>query len=226
MENNSEQFNGDKKVDKSLVHILEQKFIKWAVPRVPKFIEGYHLTLFSIPISAGIIFFSYLALGNIFWLWAVSLTIVLQWLTDSLDGAVGRARDFGTVRWGYYMDHLLDYFFLAAIMTGYMILLPDYSKLLFFFIFILFSGFMVNAYLTMATSNKFRVAYLGIGPTEVRLAFILINTLIVIFGRTYLVFALPYLLGFASLGLIVVIFRESKEIWRMDMENKKKNNSK
>jgi archaetidylinositol phosphate synthase len=221
MEKAPEQFNGDKKVDKSLIHSLEQKFIKWAVPRVPKFIEGYHLTLLSFPISAGIILFSYLALGNIHWLWLVSLMIALQWLTDSLDGAVGRARDFGTVRWGYYMDHLLDYFFLAAIMTGYMILLPDYSKLLFFYIFILFSGFMVNAYLTMATSNKFRVAHLGIGPTEVRLAFILINTLIIVFGRTHLVFALPYVLGFASLGLIVVIFKESREIWQIDMENKK-----
>lgn len=222
MGNNQEQFNGDKKVDKSLVHALEQKFIRWAIPKIPRFIEGYHLTLCSIPISAGIIFFSYLALGNINWLWLVSLMIALQWLTDSLDGALGRARDFGTIRWGYYMDHLLDYFFLAAIMTGYMILLPDYSKLLFFFIFILFSGFMVNAYLTMATSNKFRIAHLGIGPTEVRLVFILINTLIVIFGRTHLVFALPYVLGFASLGLIVVIFKESSEIWKMDMENKKK----
>ncbi len=211
-----------KKSEHRFFYSLEQRFIKWAVPKVPKWMEGYHLTLCSIPISILIIFFSYLALGNIDWLFVVAVMIALQWLTDSLDGAVGRARDFGTVRWGYYMDHLLDYFFLAAIMAGYMILLPDYSKLLFFFVFIIFSGFMVNSFLTMATSNKFRISYSGIGPTEVRLVFILIDVLIVVFGRTHLVFLLPYVLGFATFGLLYVIFRESKEIWDLDMENKRK----
>lgn len=216
----NEVFSGDKKVGKSVLHGIEQRFINWAVPKVPRSIETYHLTLATIPISILIIVFSFLAVNDIRWFWGVSVMIFLQWLTDSLDGAVGRARNTGLIRWGYYMDHLLDYFFLASIMIGYMILLPDKSKWLFFFVFALVAGFMVNSFLSMAATNKFRIAHLGIGPTEIRLAFIVVNTLLILFGKTNLVFILPFLLSFSFLGLIILIYREQKKIWDMDMRVK------
>ena len=215
-----EPFAGDKKVGKSLLHSVEQRFIAWAVPKVPRGIKTYHLTLATIPISILIVGFSFLAVEDIRWLWGMSAMIALQWLTDSLDGAVGRARNTGLVRWGYYMDHLLDYFFLAALMIGYMILLPDKSKWMFFFVFALFAGYMVNSYLVMAASNKFRITHLGVGPTEIRAIFILINTLLILFGKTHLLFLLPFILGIAFLGLLVIIYREQKLIWSMDMETR------
>lgn len=202
------------------MHGPEQRFIAWATPRVPSWIETYHLTLASIPISLGIVLFSFLAVDDIRWLWGVCVMIALQWFTDSLDGAVGRARNTGLVRWGYYMDHLLDYFFLAAIMIGYMILLPDRSKWLFFFVFALFAGFMVNSFLVMAASKRFQVSHLGIGPTEIRIVFILIDALLALFGKTHLAFLLPFLLGLSFLGLIIVICKEQRELWRMDMDVK------
>ncbi len=205
---------------KSLLHPLEQRFIAWAVPKVPKSVETYHLTLATIPICGLLILFSFLAADDIRWLWGMSGMIALQWLTDSLDGTVGRVRKTGLIRWGYYMDHLLDYFFLAALMASYMILLPDGFKWVFFFVFALFAGYMVNSYLVMAATNKFRVVHLGIGPTEIRLVFIVINTLLILFGKTHLVFVLPYVLGAAFLGLIFIIYREQKEIWSMDMARK------
>lgn len=214
------EFSGDKKIGKSLVHNFEQRFIAWAVPKVPKRIETYHLTLASIPISGLIVLFSFLATLDIVWLWGVSVMIVLQWLTDSLDGAIGRARNTGLIRWGYYMDHLLDYFFLAAVMMGYMILLPDHSKWIFFFVFVLFTGFMINSYLVMASANKFRIAHLGIGPTEIRFLFIVINTLLILFGKTHLILLLPLALSFGFFGLIFIIYHEQREIWQMDLEKK------
>src|SRR5260370_391461 len=103
-------------------------------------------------------------------------------------------------------------------MIGYMVLLPDDSKWLFFFVFALFAGFMINSYLSMAATNRFRVAYLGVGPTEMRAVFILINTALIIFGKTHLVFLLPYALGVAFLCLVFLIYREQKIIWQMDKE--------
>ena len=213
-----EAFSGDKKVGRSLLYPLERRFVDWAVAKVPKPIETYHLTLATIPICALLILFSFLAVNDIRWLWGMSAMIALQWLTDSLDGAVGRLRRTGLLRWGYYMDHLLDYFFLAALMVGYMILLPDKSKWVFFFVFALFAGYMVNSYLVMAATNKFRVSHLGIGPTEIRVLFILINTLLVVFGKTHLVFALPYTLGGAFVGLLYIIYKEQKMIWALDLD--------
>ncbi len=214
-------FSGDKKVGRSILHTPEQRFIAWAVPKIPAGIETYHLTLATIPICLLIILCSFLAKEDIRWLLGAAALVAMQWLTDSLDGAVGRARQTGLIRWGYYMDHLLDYFFLAAVMIGYMILLPDKSKWLFFFVFALVAGFMVNSYLVMAATNKFRIAHLGIGPTEIRLIFILINILLVLFGRTHLAFLLYFLLPFAFAGLVFIVYKEQKVIWDMDQEAKK-----
>lgn len=211
----------DQKFGQSVVHRPEQAFIRWAVPKVPKFITSVHLVLLSIPISLGIIAFSWLAKEHDAWLWGVSVLIAFHWLTDSLDGAVGRDRKEGLIKWGYYMDHLLDYFFLAAILIGYMLLLPDKSKWIHFFVLAIFGGYMINSFLVVAASGKFRIAYMGIGPTEVRMVFILINTLIILAGKTYMAFALPYVLAFAVLGLVVVVYRTQRELMGMDVEAKR-----
>ena len=218
---NPTSFGGNVKVGQSILGPIEQRFIRWAVPRLPSWLRSYHLTLASIPISLGIILCSYLATLDTGWLWVVSGLIAAQWLTDSFDGALGRARKEGLIQWGYYMDHLLDYFFLASIVTGYMLLLPDHFKYLLFFVLVFFAGFLVNSYLALATTNKFRISYLGFGPTEIRLIFILINTLIFCFGKTYIGGTLPYILGFSFCGLIVIVYRTQKEIWIEDMERRR-----
>ena len=46
-------------------------------------------------------------------------------MTDHYDGKIGKYRNTGLVRWGYYMDHLLDYFFLASVIIGYAFILPE-----------------------------------------------------------------------------------------------------
>ncbi len=216
-----EPFAGDKKVGASWLHGPEQRIIRFAMRYVPAWIKSYHLTLATIPISLAIVGCSFLAKGDIGWLWAISALIVLQWITDSLDGAVGRAHGEGLIRWGYYMDHFLDYIFLCSVLIGYSILLPDHFKYLQFFVLALFGAFMVNAYLAFAASNKFRISYLGIGPTEIRILFVLINTLLIFFGKTYLAQTLPYVLPLTVVGLIIVTYRTQRELWKMDQEAKK-----
>lgn len=214
------EFAGDKKVDRSLLGSAEGALRDWVVPRIPKGIETYHLTLLTIPFSALVVLFSYLARHDIQWLWGVSALILLQYLSDLFDGALGRYRKTGLVKWGYYMDHFLDYTFLCAILIGYSFIVPAHFKFLQFFILAVCGGFMVNAYLDFAATNEFRISHLGIGPTEVRLIFIIINTLLIFFGKTYLAGALPYALIIATLGLWYVVFKTQKRLWEMDMVQK------
>ncbi|MFA4831691.1 MAG: CDP-alcohol phosphatidyltransferase family protein [Patescibacteria group bacterium] len=213
-----QSFAGDKKKGQSILGPIEKRFINYWTPKIPLWITSPFLTLATIPISIFIIAFSFLAQGNIHWLWGVSFMIFLQWLTDSFDGAIGRHRNSGLARWGYYMDHFLDYIFLCSILIGYAILLPDNFKYLLFFILALFGAFMVNAYLRFAATNEFQIAYLGIGPTEVRIIFIIVNTLLIFFGKTYVAWALPYVLVFSLLGLCVAVYHNSRYIWEMDMK--------
>lgn len=216
-----EKFSGDKKVGKGLFSFIERPFVNRYVSKVPSWLETYHLTYMTILWSVVIVGASYLAKNNIKWLWLVSLMIFMQYLTDLFDGAVGRHRNTGLIKWGYYMDHFLDYIFLCSILIGYALLLPpnfDYTLLT---ILAIFGAFMVNSYLSFAATNQFKIHYLWIGPTEVRFIFIIINTLLIFFGRTYMARALPYVLVFSFLGLILVVYRTQKKIWKIDMDNKK-----
>jgi archaetidylinositol phosphate synthase len=214
-------FNGDKKEGHSLLHPLEKRFLAWAVPKVPNGIETYHLTITTILWSIGIVVFSFLAKYDIRWLWAVSFMIFCQYITDLLDGAIGRARNTGLIKWGFYMDHFLDYIFLCSILIGYSFLVPDRMKYMLFFVLAIFGGYMMDSYLAFAATNSFKITHLGIGPTEIRLLFITINTLLIIFGKTYLVWSLPYALILSTLGLVYVVYENHKQIWNMDMDNKK-----
>lgn len=219
---NKEPFAGDKKVGQSILHKWEKAFIEKNVHRVPAWLETYHLTLLTIPWCLGIIFFSYLASYNLNWLWLVNLMIVLQYLTDCFDGAIGRLRQTGLIRWGYYMDHFLDYFFLCSILIGYTFIIEDPYRIM-FFVLVIFGGFIVSSYLDFAASNRFQIAHLGIGPTEIRILFIIINFLLIIFHETKLGWLLPYVLVASTFGLIVVVYKTHKRLWKMDMEEKEKN---
>lgn len=82
--------------------------------------------------------------------------VFLQWFTDTLDGALGKYRNFGTRRWGFYMDHLFDYFFLAAMVMGYMFVFDVETLPLLFLFFVLAAGFMVSVFYILARLNTLK----------------------------------------------------------------------
>ena len=213
-------FGGDRKVGRSLLYTFEQWLIARCVAKIPSWLETYHLTLLTLLWAIAVLAFSYLAGGDIRWLWLVSAAIVLQYVTDLFDGAVGRYRKTGLVKWGFYMDHFLDYVFLCSILIGYSFVLPKIHRYSLFFILAIFGGYMVNSFLSFAATNQFRIAYLGIGPTEIRILFIAINTLIILFGRTYLAYALTPTLIISFLGLCILVYKTQKELWKTDMGHK------
>jgi len=225
------------KVWDSLLWPIERKFIQWALPRISHRIHSYHLTNMSFVWGLGILFFSWVAReqGQLLWLHGVSSMLFLHWLTDSLDGSLGKQRWEGLIKWWFYMDHLYDFFLLGCLLLGYNYLMPDlvyhigiadlyiflfsweiqYSSLL-FFIYVLLSCFMVHSFLYFWATQKFKIAYGGFWPTEVRLIFIFINTLIILFWKTYLAWSLPYVLGILMVWIIIMVYKTQKELLTMD----------
>ncbi len=217
-----EGFRGDSKVPlRSPLAAGEQRIIRFLVPRIPGRIEGYQLTLLTIPWSAGALVAGYLARDNNSWLWLASAMLFLQWFTDSLDGALGKYRDFGIPRWGYYMDHLLDYLFMAAALGGYALLFEGSDRTLWLVLIAVFGAFMVNSYLSFGATGEFKITFLGTGPTESRLALIILNTLMIIFGTGFVEAALPYAPYVLFSIFIIVVYRTQRHIWQMDMEEKR-----
>jgi len=170
--------------------------------------------------SSLILLFSFLAARNIRWLWLVSLMIALQWVTDHYDGKIGKHRNTGLVRWGYYMDHLLDYFFLCSILIGYSFILPEKASFQLLLTLALFAAYDFSTFLAFAALERLKISYLKFGPTEFRVALIIINGLLINFGTRHMFSGLKWVNTGAAIGLVFLIYGTQKKIWQLDMKGR------
>jgi archaetidylinositol phosphate synthase len=216
----TQQFAGATKSNTSLLTPFERRLATRVLPRIPSWLETYHLTMLTLVWSFFILFFSYLAAKDLRWLWGVSAMIALQYVTDHYDGKIGKYRGTGLVRWGYYMDHLLDYFFLCSVIIGYAFILPERSRYQILIMLAIFAGYEFSTFLAFAATDRLKISYLKFGPTEFRLALIIINGLLVQYGTRTMINGLKYVNIGAAIGLALMIYRTHKVIWRLDMEHK------
>lgn len=215
-------FSGDKKQGKSLLYRFENKLKNILVPLVPSFIQTYHLTYTTIVWTLLNIYVGLSYSGGLAILWLVNLAIVGQYITDVLDGEIGRRRNTGLIKWGFYMDHFLDYIFLSSIVfVGYMIS-PVGLELWYFGLVVVLGSYMVNSFLSFAATNKFQISYFGIGPTESRIVFIIINVYIMYAGTSYFTYIIPSIFIICLIGLIVNTYMIQKNLWSIDMKEKQK----
>ncbi len=215
-QNQNPTFAGDKK---HLIHFLvpyEKKFLDYAVPRVPKQISTVHLTLMTIGWSLGCALSGFLAQGDARWLWAFSACIFFQYITDMLDGAVGRTRNSGLIKWGFYMDHFLDYIFLCGITIGYSFLLPPSYGLLTLMSLTFSAGFMVHVFMDFSITNNFKISVNQFGVSEMRWMLIFLNTALIIFGKALLVTIFPFFVGASFVALCVLVYKSQKTYRHID----------
>jgi phosphatidylglycerophosphate synthase len=217
----TQRFAGANKTNTSFLTPLERRLAVKILPRIPSWLETYHLTMLTLLWSMAILLFSYLAAHDRRWLWVVSVMIFLQYVTDHYDGKIGKYRNTGLVRWGYYMDHLLDYFFLCSVIIGYAFILPERSRYQILFLLAIFAGYEMSTFLAFAATDRLKISYLKFGPTEFRLALIIINLLLVQYGTRYMISGLKYVNIGGLIGLALVIYRTHKLIWEIDMSEKR-----
>ena len=118
------------------------------------------------------------------------------------------------------MDHLLDYFFLCSVLIGYAFILPDRSRYQVLLLLAIFAGYEMSTFLAFAATDRLKISYLKFGPTEFRLALIIINALVIRFGVRYMASGLKYVNIGAAIGLALMIYRAHSGIWALDMETK------
>jgi len=216
-----EQLTLATKAGSSLLSPLERRFAARVVPRVPLWLGTHHLTMMTLAWCAGLVVFGYLARGDARWLWGSSAMIALQWVTDFFDGKVGKHRDTGLVKWGFYMDHLLDFVFLCAVLCGYALVLPERAHFGLFLVLAVFAGFMVNSFLAFAATGRFHISHGKLGPTEFRLALVVVNALVAVYGTRLMGKSLPYVAAGGFLLLCLLAYRTQRELWQRDMEHKR-----
>ena len=136
------------------------------------------------------------------WLWVASGLLVLQWLGDSLDGTLARVRKIERPTYGYYLDHLVDAIATAAIGIG-LGLSPLMLLSIGTLIVVAYLILSINVYLESYAFGRFSIGYGLVGPTEIRLILIALNTVVALGAGLDFVIADLELTVFDVIGLAI-----------------------
>jgi archaetidylinositol phosphate synthase len=199
----------------------ETRALEWIANRLPRWVMPDHLTALGVLAAVGIAVAYVLSNQDPAWLWAASGLLVVHWLGDSLDGTLARVRRSERPRYGYYLDHLVDAIATALIGIGlglspYMLLATGMV------IVIAYLVLSINTYLETKVFGVFSLGYGRLGPTEARVALIVVNAVMAV-GIAPVVVGLSLLdlvvlgLAAAMLGaLLVRAFRNLRELARLE----------
>ena len=153
----------------------EKRALRAIARRLPRWILPDDLTLLGIAAAIAICVAYGLSNHSDLWLWVASGLLVVHWLGDSLDGTLARVREIQRPRYGYYLDHLVDAGATAAIAIG-LGLSPHMLLSVGMLLGVAYLVLSVNVYLESEALGRFSIGYGLIGPTEVRVILIALNS--------------------------------------------------
>jgi archaetidylinositol phosphate synthase len=178
----------------------EKRLLRWIAARLPRWILPDDMTALGVVAALGVAVAYQLANDSLSWLWLASALLVVQWLGDSLDGTLARVRGIERPTYGYYLDHLVDAIATAAIGIG-LGLSPLMLLSIGTLIVVAYLILSINVYLESYAFGRFSIGYGYIGPTEVRLILIALNTIVALGAGLDFVFVDLELTVFDVIGL-------------------------
>ena len=168
---------------------LERPALQWLAANSPIWLKPDHLSAFGM-FGSVLIFFSYwLCHISPAFLWLASLGFVINWVGDSLDGTLARFRLIERPKYGFFLDHTLDAIGQVLIFLG-LGASPYVDLRIASLALIGYLLMSILVYVNTIVNGEFRIAYLKLGPTEMRVIAILANTLIFFIGNPAV--TLPY----------------------------------
>ena len=180
------------RVNQTLFTPLEKPLLQILVTRMPTWVMPDLMT--GVGVFGAILSCSSYCLTN--WnpnfLWLASLGFALNWFGDALDGNLARYRQIERPKYGFFLDHVVDAFNEFIIVMG-LGLSPYVTFEIACLALIGYLLMSVLAYVRTAVSGVFQISYGQLGPTEVRIIFILLNTIM-------------YFMGSSTIGLSFGIF--------------------
>jgi archaetidylinositol phosphate synthase len=153
---------------------LEKRALAWLAPRIPPRVGSDHLTAlgFAATLAAGLL---YAASASHPWLiLLVNVALFANWFGDSLDGTLARFRGCSRPRYGFYVDHLVDSIGVVALVLGLAVsgLMGPVVAVALVVAYLLLS---IEIFLATYTTARFKIAFGGMGGTELRIALALVN---------------------------------------------------
>lgn len=209
------------RVHAALTAAFEKRLLVWMAQRIPAAVNADHMTAlaFVSQLMAGAAYA--LAFRDSHALWLVNFFLALNWLGDSLDGTLARARDQQRPRYGFYVDHMADTFGALALMAGL-----GCSGYLHWQIaagmLVCFYALSIESYLATYTIGRFQLSHGIFGPTEVRILLAAGNALLTVHpyahiaSRCFLLFDVGGAAAIAGMAVMAVTaaFRHTAALYR------------
>jgi len=152
------------------------------VKRLPLWVTPDILTFIGLGASFLILLGYFLTNYNRGFIWLASVGFVINWFGDSLDGNLARYRKIERPKFGFYIDHTVDTITQVVIFLGLGLSpLVDFRIASLALIAYLMMDILV--YVNTYVRGVFQISYGKLGPTEVRVIAILINTIVFLFGN-------------------------------------------
>jgi len=178
-----------KRVNDILLGQLERPALQWLSARMPAWATPDVLTGIGV-LGALITMLGYIASNkNPIYLWFASFGFIVNWFGDSLDGTLARYRHIERPKYGFYVDHTVDAFCQVLIFLG-LGLSPYIGFNIACLALIAYLLLSVLVYVRTCVLGEFRISFSRLGPTEIRLIAILLNTGMYFGGKQPLAYTL------------------------------------
>ncbi len=172
-----------KRVNDILLGPLERPALQWLAAHMPAWVSPDVLTVTGI-IGSLVIFASYvLSRLHPAYLWLATFGFIVNWFGDSLDGTLARYRHIERPKYGFYIDHVTDVLTEIIIILG-LGLTPYITFAVASMLCICYITMSVLVYVRMNVMGEFKISYGKLGPTEVRVLAVGLNTAM-FFGGVY-----------------------------------------
>lgn len=205
------------RIQTSFLNAAEKKALVWLAERQPKWMTSDILTFIGF-LGAVIIAVGYALSANPVFLWLASFGWIINWYGDSLDGTLARVRKQQRPVYGFFIDHTVD-----CINESIMIIGIGMSPFMQFDVAILclvaYLLISVYVYISAHLKGEFKLTYGKMGPTELRVIMIIVNTLwffipwlreysldIKMFGSIYSFSVLDFVGIFLFVGILIAYF--------------------
>jgi phosphatidylglycerophosphate synthase len=174
-ENAMTEINNHRRVNDILLGPLERPTLRWLAAHMPAWVTPDTCTIVGVLGSIGVALSYLLSNYDRNFLWLASIGFVVNWLGDSLDGTLARYRRIERPIYGFFVDHTMDAFSVAIIVLA-LGLTPYVTFNVASLTLVAYLLLSVLVFLRTTTVGEFKISYSKLGPTEVRLIAVLLNT--------------------------------------------------
>jgi phosphatidylglycerophosphate synthase len=213
---------GARRIQESFSAKLERRCLLWMADRLPGWIQPDHLTLLGLAAQLGAGASYAFARWNREWLLAGIGFLALNWLGDSLDGTLARARRQERPQYGFYVDHMMDSLGAVCLMgglaaSGYM------NPWLAVGLLVAFLLLSIQSYLAAQALGEFRLSFWRFGPTELRILLAWGNLALLRWPRVihgqYRLFDIGGAVGVVGMVAILLFFT-GRNTYRLDQKER------